>query len=64
MVVPQLASIHLPRREIAERAFSSLLQATRDGIVVKAEVVHPTLVVRKSTGPMRPTRAIHSLSVE
>jgi DNA-binding LacI/PurR family transcriptional regulator len=51
MVVPQLTSIQLPRREIAARAFSSLLQATRDGIVAKSEVVHPRLIVRNSTGP-------------
>jgi LacI family transcriptional regulator len=31
MVVPQLTTIRLPRREIAARAFTSLLQATRDG---------------------------------
>jgi DNA-binding LacI/PurR family transcriptional regulator len=43
----------LPRREIAARAFSSLLQATRDGIVAKSEVVHPRLIVRNSTGPAR-----------
>jgi LacI family transcriptional regulator len=53
MVVPQLTSIQLPRREIAAHAFSSLLQATRDGTVAKSEVVHPRLIVRKSTGPVR-----------
>jgi DNA-binding LacI/PurR family transcriptional regulator len=52
MVVPQLTAIHLPRREIAARAFSSLLQATRIGTVAKSEVVHPRLIVRKSTGPV------------
>jgi LacI family transcriptional regulator len=50
MVVPQLTTIRLPRREIAARAFTSLLQATRDGTRAECEVVHPTLVVRKSTG--------------
>jgi LacI family transcriptional regulator len=50
MVVPQLTTIQLPRREIAAHAFSSLLQATRDGSVAKCEVVHPRLIVRKSTG--------------
>jgi LacI family transcriptional regulator len=53
MVVPQLTSIQLPRREIAARAFSSLLLATRDGTVAESEVVHPRLIVRNSTGPAR-----------
>jgi LacI family transcriptional regulator len=52
MVVPQLTTIQLPRREIASHAFSSLLQATRDGIVAECELVHPKLIVRKSTGPV------------
>lgn len=51
MVVPQLTTIRLPRREIASHAFSSLLQATRDGHASKCEIVHTRLVVRKSTGP-------------
>ena len=56
MVMPQLTTIQLPRREIAARAFTSLLQATRDGAMVECDVVHPRLVVRKSTGPARATR--------
>jgi DNA-binding LacI/PurR family transcriptional regulator len=52
MVVPQLTTIQLPRREIAAHAFASLLQATRDGIVAECESVHPKLIVRKSTGPV------------
>jgi DNA-binding LacI/PurR family transcriptional regulator len=52
MVVPQLTTIQLPRREIAAHAFSSLLQATRHGIVAESELVHPKLIVRKSTGPV------------
>jgi len=51
MVVPRLTTIQLPRREIAANAFSSLLQATRDNVVAKSELVHPRLIVRKSTGP-------------
>jgi DNA-binding LacI/PurR family transcriptional regulator len=51
MVVPQLTSIQLPRREIAARAFSSLLQAARNGVVAQSEIVHPKLIVRNSTGP-------------
>ena len=50
MVMPQLTTIQLPRREIAAQAFTSLLQATRDGIRIECDVVHPHLVVRKSTG--------------
>jgi DNA-binding LacI/PurR family transcriptional regulator len=50
MVWPQLTTIQLPRREIAMRAFTSLLQATRDGTRTECEVVHPRLVVRNSTG--------------
>lgn len=50
MVVPQLTTIQLPRREIAARAFASLLQATRDGAKTECDVVHPRLVIRKSTG--------------
>jgi len=50
MVMPQLTTIRLPRREIASRAFNSLLQATRDGTRTNCEVIHPTLVIRKSTG--------------
>jgi len=53
MVVPQLTTIQLPRREIAAYAFSSLLQATREGIVAECAIVHPRLIVRKSTGPPR-----------
>jgi LacI family transcriptional regulator len=51
MVVPQLTTIQLPRREIAARAFTSLLQATRDGAKTECDIVHPRLVIRKSTGP-------------
>jgi len=51
MVVPPLTTIQLPRREIAARAFQSLLQATRDGSKTECEVVHPRLVIRESTGP-------------
>jgi LacI family transcriptional regulator len=51
MVVPQLTTIQLPRREIAARAFMSLLQATRDGVKTECDVVHPRLVIRKSTAP-------------
>ena len=50
MVWPQLTTIQLPRREIAMRAFTSLLQATRDGTRTACEVVHPRLVIRNSTG--------------
>ena len=50
MVMPQLTTIQLPRREIAAQAFTSLLQATRDGIRIECDAVHPHLVVRKSTG--------------
>ena len=53
MVVPQLTTIQLPRREIAAHAFSSLMQAARDGVVANSELVHPRLIVRKSTGPAR-----------
>jgi LacI family transcriptional regulator len=56
MVVPQLTTIQLPRREIADHAFFSLLQATRDDAETKCETVHPHLVVRKSTGPVRRSR--------
>jgi DNA-binding LacI/PurR family transcriptional regulator len=55
MVVPQLTSIQLPRREIAARAFSSLLQATRDGIVAKSEVVHPDLSYGIQPGQFAPS---------
>jgi len=56
MVVPQLTTIQLPRREIAARAFLSLVQATRDdAAMVACEVVHTKLVVRGSTGPARAT---------
>jgi LacI family transcriptional regulator len=51
MVVPQLTTIQLPRREIAARAFASLLQATRDSAKTECDVVHPRLVIRKSTAP-------------
>lgn len=51
MVMPQLTTIRLPRREIAARAFTSLLQATRDGTRTECEIVHPSLVIRNSTGP-------------
>lgn len=50
MVWPQLTTIQLPRREIATRAFTSLLQASRDGILTQCEIVHPRLIVRNSTG--------------
>ena len=60
MVVPQLTSIQLPRREIAARAFSSLLQPTRDGVVAQSEVVHPKLIVRNSTGPAPRPRPSYS----
>lgn len=50
MVLPQLTTIQLPRREIAARAFASLLQATRDGTKTECDVVHPRLVIRRSTG--------------
>lgn len=50
MVMPQLTTIQLPRRDIAARAFNSLLQATRDGVMPDCDIVHPRLVVRKSTG--------------
>jgi DNA-binding LacI/PurR family transcriptional regulator len=53
MVVPKLTTIQLPRREIASRAFSSLLEATSERTVKASEVVHPRLVVRESTGPAR-----------
>ena len=56
MVVPPLTSIQLPRREIADHAFSSLLQATRDGIRTECKVVHTKVVVRRSTGPVRRSR--------
>lgn len=51
MAVPPLTTIQLPRREIATHAFASLLQATRGGAKMECEVVHPRLVIRKSTGP-------------
>jgi LacI family transcriptional regulator len=51
MVVPPLTTILLPRRQIAAEAFTSLLQATRDGTRVECNLVHPRLVIRKSTGP-------------
>jgi LacI family transcriptional regulator len=54
MVMPQLTTIRLPRREIADRAFTSLLQATRDGTRAQCELVHPRLVVRNSTGRRSP----------
>jgi LacI family transcriptional regulator len=53
MVVPQLTTIQLPRREIAAHAFSSLFEAARDSFVANSEIVHPRLIVRKSTGPAR-----------
>jgi LacI family transcriptional regulator len=53
MVVPQLTTIQLPRREIAAHAFSSLFEAARDSVVANSEIVHPRLIVRKSTGPAR-----------
>jgi LacI family transcriptional regulator len=51
MVVPPLTTILLPRRQIAAEAFTSLLRATRDGTRVECNLVHPRLVIRKSTGP-------------
>jgi LacI family transcriptional regulator len=56
MVMPPLTTIQLPRREIAAYAFASLLQATRDGMVANSDVVHPTLIVRKSTAVVPPRR--------
>jgi DNA-binding LacI/PurR family transcriptional regulator len=51
MVVPPLTTIQLPRREIAAHAFESLSQALRDETMTESELVHPRLIVRKSTGP-------------
>jgi DNA-binding LacI/PurR family transcriptional regulator len=51
MVVPQLTTIELPRREIASNAFLSLLQATRGSLMADSELVHPRLIVRSSSGP-------------
>ena len=53
MVMPPLTTIQLPRREIAAYAFASLLQATKDGVVGATEMVHPRLIVRKSTKALR-----------
>ncbi|MEO6983486.1 MAG: LacI family DNA-binding transcriptional regulator, partial [Edaphobacter sp.] len=58
MVFPPLSTIHLPRREIARNAFTSLLQAiqpkgkpaARSKPVVQCPVVYPRLVVRQSSG--------------
>lgn len=51
MVLPQLTTIQLPRREIAAHAFEILLQAIRGGEQTPCATVYPRLVVRKSTGP-------------
>lgn len=51
MVLPQLTTIQLPRREIAAHAFEILLQAIRGGEQTPCATVYPSLVVRKSTGP-------------
>lgn len=53
MVMPQLTTIRLPRREIAAHAFSSLVQATRDGVKTECDVVHTRLIARQSTGLAR-----------
>ena len=58
--MPPLTTVRLPRAEIAEKAFQSLLNAwpLRDAEPGKGEEHHvmPMLVLRKSTGPA-PTRA-------
>lgn len=51
MVLPQLTTIQLPRREIAAHAFEILLQAVHGGKQTPCATVYPKLVVRKSTGP-------------
>lgn len=53
MVSPALTTIHHPRQEIAERAFSILLRASRPGRKTKisAHTISPRLTVRCSTAP-------------
>lgn len=53
MVMPPLTTIQLPRREIASNAFASLLKAAQRGVVANSETVHPRLIVRQSTAPVR-----------
>lgn len=52
MVLPQLTTIQLPRREIAAHAFEILLQSIRGEKQTPCATVYPKLVVRKSTGPV------------
>lgn len=51
MILPQLTTIKLPRREVAARAFESLLQMVRGEKRVPCAAVYPRLVIRNSTGP-------------
>ena len=54
---PPLTTVRLPREEIARSAFDALLKAIQPGVPKSARgqeyLVHPTFVVRKSTGPAR-----------
>ena len=56
---PQLTTIHLSRQEIAEKAFSQLVQSLQNKGQRKASKatqtihkVHPHLIVRESTSPV------------
>lgn len=50
MMVPQLTSICIPRREIAAHAFACLLRAIRGEKPMPCASVYPKLVIRQSTG--------------
>jgi DNA-binding LacI/PurR family transcriptional regulator len=52
LVFPKLSTIHLSRQEIALRAFSGLMEATKSGnkVIPQGEPIGPRLIVGESTG--------------
>jgi LacI family transcriptional regulator len=52
LVFPKLSTIHLSRQEIALRAFSGLMEATKSGnkVIPQGVPIRPRLIVRESTG--------------
>jgi len=55
---PALTTVQLSREEIAKLAFRALYSTYQSGAVIGAEyTIQPTLVVRKSTGPVPPVKA-------
>ena len=54
---PPLSTVRLPREQIARSAFNALIQAMQPDVSQSAwgqeYLVHPSFVVRKSTGPAR-----------